>query len=135
MHEWLQFAIGALIVAAVFFAVRRNGQLNPHNTGSLGRQNKKLFAEVGAIKASIANLATRAEVTALAGDLRELEAKTASSAEVGGVVLKVTTLRSDMEGGFKALDEKVNGIAKSSDRTYAAVDRIEGMIMKKGMGE
>ncbi|WP_448660318.1 hypothetical protein ACPVPU_07350 [Sphingomonas sp. CJ99] len=135
MHDWLQLAIGAVILAAVLWAVRQHGSANPESTGKLSRQVARIFAELREIKTGQKGMATRAELEALAGDLRELEARTASSAEVIALEGKLNRIEERLAGQGQIMAAKIDAVGASADRTEKLVSTMNAILMRKGLGE
>ncbi|AJP73157.1 hypothetical protein TS85_17195 [Sphingomonas hengshuiensis] len=115
---------------AVFVTVHRHGRGNPMGTGQLSRQIGKLFAEVQRLKTSQGNAATKAELGVLAGEVRALEARAATSMEVIALEGKVNTLRATLEGQLNTVSAQVSDLKESSEVTRKGVEVIQNILMK-----
>ncbi|MEO7691274.1 MAG: hypothetical protein ABIS51_18465 [Sphingomonas sp.] len=119
MNEYLQLAIAAAIVIAVFWTVHRHGRGNPENTGHLGRRLRE-------VETTLKGCATRGSLDLLAEQVRNLESHAASSGEVVALEGKIN----GMEGTLSA---KIDAVAKAADRTEAGVQRLEGYFLQRGV--
>ncbi|MEO6217745.1 MAG: hypothetical protein ABIO86_17080 [Sphingomonas sp.] len=119
MNEYLQLAIAAAIVIAVFWTVHRHGRGNPENTGHLGRRLKD-------VEVTLQSCATRGSLDLLAEQVRNLESHAASSGEVIELGARINGIES-------TLVAKIDAVGKAADRTEAGVQRIEGYFLSKGI--
>lgn len=107
MHDWLQYAIAALIVFAVFYSVHRHGRGNPESTGRLARKVTKLEetlyqqgSKIEAVEVSVDRLATE---TATKTDIARIE-------------------------------QKIDGDRNINERTWSAVSRLQDFFIERGIG-
>ena len=126
MSDTLQLMIAGVIVAAVFFAVWKHGRGNPETTGHLGRKLSRQEAAIASLEAKLEGCATRGAMDLLAEQVRSLEAHSASSGEVIAV-------QTHLNGVANELNAKIDGVRRTADRTDAAVSRIEGYFLQKGV--
>jgi hypothetical protein len=86
VNDYLQLAIGGLILAVVFYSVWRNGRNNPESTGQLARRIKKMEETCAAIdpriKAVEESVDRLARSTATTGDITALRAEIVADREV-----------------------------------------------------
>lgn len=108
MSEWLQFLIIAMIVLGIGVAIWRGGSANPTGTGQVGRQVANLKNDVTGLSARVGHIES---------DLEELKEEAATSKDIDG-------LRREFEG-----DRRIN------ERTFASVQRIEQMLIERGLGD
>lgn len=108
MSEWLQFAIILVIVAGIGAAIWRGGSANPTGTGHIGRQVSNLKNDFTGLGARVGHIER---------DLEELKNEAATSGDIDG-------LRRELEG-----DRRIN------ERTFASVQRIEQMLIERGLGD
>ena len=115
-----------LIATAVLFAFYRHGRGNPETTGAIARRQGRIEAEIAELSSSLRGCATRGALDLLAEQVRNLEAHSASSGEVVALELKINGLS-------ETLNAKIDGVRMAADRTEAAVSRIEGYFLQKGV--
>lgn len=121
---------GALAILAFFaFVIWRGGSANPVGTGQLQRQLNTIGAEVTTLKKTVSGCASVGAIEQLRSEMREMEARVASSGEV----VKVQAQVADVNGKVSAIDARLDGIEKLADRTDAGVQRIEGYFLQRGV--
>lgn len=121
---------GALAILAFFaFVIWRGGSANPVGTGQLQRQLNTIGAEVKTLKETVSGCASVGAIDQLRGEMREMEARVASSGEV----VKVQAQVAGVNGKVSAIDARLDGIEKLADRTDAGVQRIEGYFLQRGV--
>lgn len=137
MHEWLQLAITGLIVGLVLVVWYRHGQANPEPTGKLSRQIGKLFAQITTIEKRLDGLATKTELQALGGELKQIEKAAASSGELSELREKIgrveERLTERVKGQGDTLQSEIRAVAGSVSRVERVVQTIEGILLNKGL--
>lgn len=108
MSEWLQVLIIAMIMLGIGVAIWRGGSANPTGTGQVGRDVHGLRNEVTGLGARVGHVER---------ELGELKNEAATSGDIEG-------LRRELEG-----DRRIN------ERTFASVQRIEQMLIERGLGD
>ncbi|RYY25225.1 MAG: hypothetical protein EOP62_14280 [Sphingomonadales bacterium] len=126
MSDYLQLAIAAAIVIAVFYSVHRHGRGNPEGTGALDRRMQK-------VEQTLKGCATRGSLDLLAEQVRNLEAHAASSGEVAAIEGKINLARAEIQGVRDLMSERISGVAASAKRTEEGVQRIEKFFLEAGM--
>lgn len=112
VFEW---AVVAFIVASILYHVWRTGAANPTSTRELGGDLSGLSSTV---------VAMSGRVGAVEKKLEELERETATTKDIERIEEKIGTVYATMEG-HQAL----------SARTNRSVDRIEQMLIERGLGK
>lgn len=130
MHDWLQIAIGLLIVGAVFWGIRANGQANPSSTGKLSRQIGKLFTELRKIENKVDQAASAADFESLSGELRRVEASAASAVVVLALEGKLNRMEERLQGHAETTAAKIDAVHAMARRTDEGIQRIEAILMK-----
>jgi DNA-binding FrmR family transcriptional regulator len=147
MNEWLAYVVTLIIVGLVLFAIFRGGQDNPVGTGRLQRDLRqmrgkvdgldRLYVEkvrpmghdVANIMQQMAAIEHRLVKTATSAKLAELEAEVDERfARIEERVVHMAT-KEDVGKITAALDH----VCRQNDRTEAAVQRIEGYFLQRGI--
>lgn len=118
--------ISIVILFALIVAVWRGGAANPVGTRAILDTLGKYDARLRNVETKSLEAASNAAVTLLAEQVKSLEAHAASSGEVIEIQGDVKLLRSTVEAKFA-------GLEKSTDRTEAAVQRIEDYFIGRGI--
>ncbi len=130
MHDWLQIAIGLLIVGAVFWGIRANGQANPSSTGKLSRQIGKLFTELRKIEGKVDQAASAVDFENLRGELRRVETSAASTGMVLALEGKLNRMEARLQGLVETTTAKIDAVHAMAKRTDEGVMRVEAILMK-----
>ena len=115
-------AIGVVILFFFAYVIWRGGKAHPVGTGQLQKQLNTIGGEVRVLAKRVDGCAITADVERLRGEIREMEARVASSAEVIALEGKIGTLVARLDGMDRVLDRVDNG-----------VQRIEGFFLQKGI--
>lgn len=126
MNDYLQLAIGALILGGVLFSIWLHGRGNPETTGTLGRQLRSHATKLAEMEETLKGCATTAALGVLSSEVRALEASAASSGEVLALAAK-------LNGLSDTINAKIDGVKAAADRTEAAVARIEDYFIRRGI--
>lgn len=113
MNEYLQIAIGAMILGLVLWSAYRHGAGNPESTGRLSRKFADLDKKLSAMAAHSADRDSR---------YAELDAK------VNGIADDMVT-RADID----ALRKEIAGDRSLAERTWHAVNRLESFFIERGI--
>jgi outer membrane murein-binding lipoprotein Lpp len=119
-------AFCVLIIGLVLFAFYRHGRGNPETTGAIARRQGAIEKAMAMLETSLEGCATRGALDLLAEQVRNLEAHAASSGEMNALEQKIN-------GMDLTLNAKIDGVRHAADRTEAAVSRIEGYFLQKGV--
>jgi hypothetical protein len=130
MNDWLQIAIGALIVGLVLWVALSHGRANPTGTGKLSRQINKLFAELRRIEAKVDQAVTSAEFEEIHGELRRVEAGAAGKDLVVALEGKLNRMEERLKGHADTTQARIEAVHDLTDRTAEGVKRIEAILMK-----
>ncbi len=115
----------ALAIMAFFaFVIWRGGSANPVGTGQLQRQLNTIGAKVTKLEGAIDSCASVQAVEQLRGELKEMEARVASSGEVIA-----------LEGQIAAVNARMGGIERLAERTDAGVQRLENYFLDRGINK
>lgn len=117
-----ELAIILFILLGIGWVVWKGGAANPEGTGTLGRR-------VNGISNKVSALSTRIEH--IESDIEEMKHDAATSKDVQRLEQLVATVRAEM-GAWRA---EAAGDRKMSERTQHSVDRIERLILEKGLGK
>jgi len=110
------------IIGFMLYAIWRGGGSNPVGTGALQRQLNTLGSKVNGVEEKIGGCALKADLEGLRGELREMEARVASSGDILG-----------LQGQIQALNATVSGTRDLVERAEASINRIEGYFLEKGV--
>jgi hypothetical protein len=114
--------VGIAFLAFFAIVMWRGGSSNPVGTGQLQRQLNTVGSKVTTLEASVQNCASTGEVEQLRRDLKDMEARVASSGEIIA-----------LEGQIASVNMRIAGIEQLAARTDAGVARIEGYFLEKGI--
>jgi outer membrane murein-binding lipoprotein Lpp len=117
--SWFELAIIAFIVLSIFYVVWRGGAANPESTGALGKK-------VDGISNKLTALSGR--VGAVEKDFDELKAEAATTKDIA-------RLEQLLNERTQTLQAKIAGHVEVSQRTNHSVDRIERMLIDRGLGK
>ena len=117
----LETFVGIAIIAFFAFVLWRGGSANPVGTGQLQRQLNTIGSKVTSLEDKMGGCASVAALEQLRGEIKEMEARVASSGEVIA-----------LEGQIAAVNARIGGIEKLTDRTDATVTRIEDYLRGSG---
>ncbi|GAM04824.1 MAG: hypothetical protein VYD90_13110 [Pseudomonadota bacterium] len=115
MEIWLQWAIIAFIVLAIGYVVFRGGAANPEGTGHLGRKVNEISKNMNTLSGRVGYLEA---------DLDEMKREVATIKDIERIEERIATVRAEL-GGHREL----------SQRTNHSVDRIERMLIERGLGK
>ncbi len=113
MSDFSQWAMIAFISLGIVVAIWRGGAANPQGTGKLANQ-------MHAMKSEITGLSTR--VGSMEYEVTELKEDSASTKDIERLEEKISTVRAEMAGNREL-----------AERTYTSVERIERMILERGL--
>lgn len=108
----LEWAIIVFIVVSIGVVVWRGGAANPEGTGTLGRKVSGLSGKVNTLSQRVGHLET---------EVAELSKEAATAKDI----LRIEQL----------IDERTQAQRDLLDRTAHQIDRIERLILEKGMGK
>lgn len=110
-----ELAIILFILLGIGWVVWKGGAANPEGTGTLGRR-------VNGISNKVSALSTRIEH--IESDIEEMKHGAATTKDIQRLEGLIETVRAEMAGD-----------RKMSDRTQHSLDRIERLILEKGLGK
>ncbi len=113
MNDYLQLAIGVMIMGLVLWSAYRHGTSNPESTGRLSRKFGELDKKLTAMAAHSAERDSR---------YVELDAK------VNGIADDMVT-RADID----TLRKEIAGDRSLAERTWHAVNRLESFFIQRGI--
>lgn len=119
--DW-EAVLSFLMLSAIAVAIWRGGGKNPVGTGALQRQLNTIGSKVGRIEDALEGKCSTADLAALRGEIRQIEAGTATSKELLA-----------LQGELHVVAEKVNGWGRATERTELMLQRIEGHFLRKGI--
>jgi hypothetical protein len=119
--DW-EVICGIAFIAFFALVMWRGGSSNPVGTGHLQRQLQAIGVRLSRAETSLEACALSSEVEKLRGELREMEARVASSGEVLA-----------LEGQLVAVNTRIAGMERLVERTDAGVARLEGYFLEKGI--
>ncbi len=119
MTDLIQIAIVIFIIGSLSFIMWKGGASNPESTGRLGRR-------VSSLSRSLTTLDGR--VRAIEDDVKELELNMATTKDI-------ESLGKSLEERTSTLRAEMKGHHDLSERTNRAVDRIERLLIEKGLGK
>ena len=115
MVIWLQWAIIAFIVLGIGFVIFRGGTANPEGTGQLGRKFNEMAKDMNTLNGRVGFLET---------DLDELKREVATTKDIQRIEERIATVRAEAAGHREV-----------SQATRHSVDRIERLLIEKGLGK
>lgn len=117
MSDMLQWAIVAFITLGIAVAIWKGGAANPEGTGQIAKQ-------VGAMRGELTGLSTR--VGFVEHEMEQLKNESASSEDI-------TQLKALFEEKLSTVRAELTGSRELAERTQRGVDRIEGLILERGL--
>lgn len=111
--SWLELAVIAFIIVSIGWVVWRGGAANPESTGSLGRKVAHLSSKVSTLDARSAHVEA---------ELESLKKEAATTKDIDRIEERLATVRAEMDG-----DRKL------AERTYRGVERIERILLERGL--
>lgn len=117
-----ELAIILFILLGIGWVVWKGGAANPEGTGTLGRR-------VNGISNKVSALSTRMEH--IESDLEEIKHAAVTGADLARVEGQLSTIRAEMG----AIRTEIGGDRKMAERTQHSLDRIERLILEKGLGK
>jgi hypothetical protein len=118
VNDLIQWAIVAFIAIGIF-AAWRAGQANPESTGELA-------AKVSGLSTKVTTLTGR--VGHVEDEVKELKEEAATKADVKGLERLV-------DEKFNTLGARMDGHQALSQATNHSVDRIERLLIERGLGK
>ena len=125
--------ISIVILLAIAATIWRGGSKNPVGTGALERQISGLQATVKSIGDRVGGLATKDELASLKREIEEIDARTASTADIQEVKGDIKALGVQLDGETRRLGERIGAVKDAADRTEQGVQRIEGYFLQRGV--
>lgn len=105
---WLDIAVIGFIICTIGWVALRTGQVNPEGTGVLGRKVAGVSAKMSLVET---------ELTAVKRELDDLKQSSATTKDI------------------ERLEERIAGHREVSSMTNRSVERIERMLIEKGLGK
>jgi len=115
-YSWTEIAIMLLIMAGVVFAAWRGGAANPEPTGQLSRRVGRVESEIKEVRTELRGVGKRQD---------ELEER------LDRALAKIDQLPTRAD--FENLKELMAKDARLAEKTWDAVERIEGFFLEKGV--
>lgn len=115
LGETYQLAIIAVILLGIGVSIWKGGAANPEGTGTLGRRVNTMSNKISAMNARISNI----EI-----DIQEIKQEAVTGQDLAKVGGLIDTLRAEVAG-----DRKL------AERTQHSLDRIERLIIERGLGK
>lgn len=117
-RDWIELAVIAFILAGIGLAVWKGGAANPEGTGSLGKKVNGLANKVGTMSMRLGHL--ESEFT----ELKEEAATTKDVQRIEQLINeRINTMRAEIAGHHEL-----------AERTNRSVERIERLLIEKGLG-
>ena len=116
--DWIELAIIAFILAGIGVAVWKGGAANPEGTGSLGRKVNTISSKVSTLSVRLGHLES---------EFVELKAEAATTEDVA----RIEQLMAEK---FNTMRAEIAGHRELAERTHRGVDRIERLLIEKGLG-
>lgn len=114
MTSWVEWAIVAFIFVGILFAIWRGGAANPVSTGALEQKVGQLSGKVGRLDTRVGHVES---------EVAELKEEVATVKDIQRIEERIETVRAEA-GGHRALSEATN----------RSVERIERVLIEKGLG-
>lgn len=114
MNWWVEWGVIAFIVLAIGYVVWRSGQANPQGTGELSAKLGQLSGKVGKLDTRIGHVEQR---------MKELEDEAATTKDIARIEERIQTVRAE-----------VTGVRELTVSTNRGVERIEKILMERGLG-
>lgn len=105
LADWAMIAFIVIVISA---HALRTARANPENTGSLGKKVNRLDGDVRGLRVSVDRVEAEVE------DLKRTGATTKD---------------------IRLLEEVIKGHIEVAKRTEMKIDRLEGLILTKGLGK
>jgi hypothetical protein len=130
MSDLFQWAIVAFIVLSILYHVFRGGAANPESTGSLGGKVNGLSSQVSALSGRTAQ-----QVSALSERVGQVEEKMKSLSEAAATTKDVEQLEKLVDERCNTIRAEIEGHKGLSQATNNSVQRIERMLIEKGLNK
>lgn len=116
MHgDYIEMAIIAFILLGIGYSAFKGGAANPVGTATLERR-------INGISNKVSTLSSRIET--IESDTKEIKQEAVTSQDFERLAGQMATVRAEMAGD-----------RKMAERTQHSLDRIERLILEKGLGK
>ncbi|PTR11779.1 MULTISPECIES: hypothetical protein [unclassified Novosphingobium] len=117
-RDWIELAIIAFILAGIGLTFWKAGSANPESTGSLGKKVNAMSSKVGTLSLRLGHLES---------EFAELKAEAATTQDVARIEQLINERINTMR-------VEIAGHRELAERTNRSVERIERLLIEKGLG-
>lgn len=119
MTDWFQWVIIAFVVLSILWHVWKGGAANPEGTASLGRKVNNLSGEVAKLGGRVGHMEL---------EMKEMKDESASTKDIDRIEQVI-------DGKIETVRAEMTGHRQLSDQTNRSVQRIEKMLIERGLGK
>ena len=119
MNDWFQWMIIAFVVLSILWHVWKGGATNPIGTGKLQHDVTNVRQQVTALGSRVGHVEE---------GMKRMEAESASTKDI-------ERIEQVIEGKIETVRAEMTGHRQLSDSTNRSVQRIEKLLIERGLGK